>query len=74
MSEAVNEHVWRPDGTVVLRCGFDPASLRIVGGYRRFYLGVDLGQTDPSAFVVIQDERLPHWRGYRQELGPRRAA
>lgn len=71
MSEAVNEHVWRLDGTVVLRSGFDPASDRVVGGYRRFYLGVDLGQTDPSAFVALQDERLPFWRGHRQELGPR---
>lgn len=71
MSEVVNDHVWRPDGTVVLRSGFDPASDRVVGGYRRFYLGVDLGQTDPSAFVVVQDERLPHWRRHRQELGLR---
>jgi len=50
----------------------DPAVARAVG-HRRFLVGLDLGQAqDPSAFVVIRDERVPEWHTpVLQRLRPR---
>ncbi|EAQ10953.1 hypothetical protein BD830_105242 [Maritimibacter alkaliphilus HTCC2654] len=53
----------------------DPA-VTIAKGYRRYLVGFDIAQSattvDANAFAIIQDERIPHWTEYAQELGPRR--
>ena len=54
----------RPDGTLVLPTHGDPAHER-VEGYRRYWLGCDLGRNDPSALVLLSDEQVPHWEGHR---------
>ena len=44
-------------------------------GARRYWLSVDLGQViDPSAFVLIRDERIPFWDRNRQRLNERQRA
>ena len=61
----------RDNGELVLEAGYDPAVERAIG-YRRYWLGVDLGQAqDPTALIVIKDEALPQWHGQRQILGER---
>lgn len=64
----------RDDGTLCLPTRGDPSYERAIG-YRRYWLGVDLGQVnDPSAFVLIRDERIPYWDRNRQRLGERQRA
>lgn len=63
----------REDGTLVLPTNHDPAHERVLG-YKRYWLGVDLGQNDPTGLVLIQDERIPFWEGNKQKLGERRRA
>ena len=60
----------RDDGTLVLPIHSDPVRKRAVG-YRRYWLGLDLGRNDPSALVLIRDEQIPEWGQYDQELGER---
>lgn len=55
---------------LVLPTGADPALERVIG-YRRYWLGCDLGQNDPTGLVLIQDERIPIWEGTRQKLSER---
>jgi hypothetical protein len=59
---------------VVLSTGFDPATVR-VPGHLRYQIGLDLGQNDPSAVVILEDQQLPifHSSG-QQRLGPRTRA
>jgi hypothetical protein len=52
--------IYKDDGTVILKTGNDPAIDRVTG-HSRYFLGMDLGRTDPSALVLIHDERLPEW-------------
>lgn len=58
---------------LILPTGSDPA-VKAAVGYRRYYVGLDLGQAqDPSAISIIKDERLPVWSDvpYRQTLSER---
>lgn len=67
----MNEYVFRAGGKVALRVpDNDPAVQRILG-HSRFWLGMDLGRSDPSALVLLHDEQLPVYDGSRQVLGPR---
>lgn len=61
------------DGTAILRTDQDPAVNR-VKGWSRYWLGVDLGQSqDYTALTILLDECLPEWEsGHKQILGPRR--
>lgn len=60
----------RADGSLVLQTRGDPAHDRVVG-YKRYWLGADLGQHDPTGLVLMKDERLPIWKEGRQVLGVR---
>lgn len=56
---------------VTLKAGPDPAVER-VRGHHRFHIGLDLGQNDPSAVVIIEDRQFPVWsESGRQILGER---
>jgi hypothetical protein len=67
----MNEYVFRAGGKVALRVpDNDPAVERILG-HSRFWLGMDLGRSDPSALVLLHDEQLPVYDGSRQVLGQR---
>ena len=58
-------------GRVILPTNADPAIV-CVEGYERFYLGLDLGRSDPTALVLLRDRQLPEWSTpSRQTLGPR---
>ena len=47
-------------GRVILPTNADPAIV-CVEGYERFYLGLDLGRSDPTALVLLRDRQLPEW-------------
>ena len=49
---------------VILPTGSDPAIER-VPGHHRYHIGLDLGQNDPTAIVIIADKRLPEWASTR---------
>lgn len=55
---------------VILPTGNDPA-IRRVTGHHRFHIGLDLGQSDPSAVVIIEDRQYPVWEGAVQRLEKR---
>ena len=58
-------------GRVILPTNADPAIV-CVEGYERFYLGLDLGRSDPTALVLLRDRQLPEWSTpLRQTLRPR---
>jgi hypothetical protein len=64
--------IFRHDGTVALPTNGDPA-VQAVLGYSRYFLGLDLGRNDPSAFVLLHDEQLPEWGpAGQQRLSERR--
>lgn len=56
--------------SVILPTGNDPA-IRRVTGHHRFHIGLDLGQSDPSAIVVCEDRQYPIWEGGQQRLEKR---
>ncbi len=56
---------------VILPAGADPVVDR-VRGHHRYHIGLDLGQSDPTAIVIIEDKRLPEWSSpVQQRLGER---
>ena len=66
--------VYRPDGTVRIDTGGDPAAPPPVVGWDRHVVGLDLGRHDPSALVVLRDRCLPEMipdHGWQQRLGKR---
>ena len=63
----------RDDGTLCLPTKNDPGAERALG-HRRYFLGCDPGQQDPTALVLLRDERIPFWDGGRQKLGDRQRA
>lgn len=66
------EYVTRDDGSVAVQCSDDPCISRVLG-WRRHWVGLDLGAVDASAYCVLLDEQLPTWdTGSKQILGPRR--
>lgn len=70
MSDTLNL-IHRPDGTVVNETNNDPAIPR-VEGYRRWWLGVDLGQSnDFTSLVLLEDECLPVIENGQVALGKR---
>lgn len=73
MSDTLNL-VHRPDGTIVNDTNADPAIPR-VEGYRRYWLGVDLGQSnDFTSLVLLEDECLPVLENGQVALGKRSLA
>jgi len=57
---------------VILPTGSDPTIER-VPGHHRYHIGLDLGQHDPTAIVIIEDKQLPEWASpVQQRLGDRR--
>ncbi len=71
----MTEHVFLPDGRVILPSNADPAAADTqVFGWVRHRIGLDLGRNDPSAIVVIRDECYPEFtgNGFEQRLGTRR--
>lgn len=59
-------YVFRGD-QVILPAGADPVIRRVVG-HHRFHMGLDLGQNDPTAVVVIEDRQFPVWEDGAQRL------
>lgn len=55
---------------VILPTGNDPA-VRRVTGHHRFHIGLDLGQSDPTAIVIVEDRQYPVWEGALQRLEKR---
>ncbi|WP_439545000.1 hypothetical protein [Sandarakinorhabdus sp.] len=56
--------------SVILPTGNDPA-VRRVTGHHRFHIGLDLGQSDPTAIAIIEDRQYPVWDGWQQRLEKR---
>jgi hypothetical protein len=56
--------------SVILPTGNDPA-IRRVTGHHRFHIGLDLGQSDPTAVAIIEDRQYPVWEGAMQTLEKR---
>jgi hypothetical protein len=63
-------YVYRNSDEVVLRTGADPAIRRVVG-HHRFHIGLDLGQSDPTAVVIVEDRQFPIWEDGAQRLDRR---
>lgn len=55
---------------VILPTRNDPA-IRRVTGHHRFHIGLDLGQSDPTAIVIVEDKQYPIWADARQTLEKR---
>ena len=55
---------------VILPTGNDPA-IRRVTGHHRFHIGLDLGQSDPTAIVIVEDRQYPVWEAAQQRLEKR---
>ena len=67
----MSELIYLEGGRVALKSHYDPAVERVVG-HDRFFAGLDLGRSDPSAFVLLRDKQIPEWgTGSRQVLGLR---
>jgi hypothetical protein len=62
-------YLYRGD-SVILPTGNDPA-VRRVTGHHRFHIGLDLGQSDPTAVAIIEDRQYPVWEATRQTLEKR---
>lgn len=64
----------RPDGTLVLETGADPAGAgHMMLGWKRFAVGLDVGSRgDPSALAIIKSESRPFMtgKGWLQSLTP----
>lgn len=52
---------------VILPTGNDPV-VRRVTGHHRFHIGLDLGQSDPTAIVIVEDRQYPIWEDGQQRL------
>jgi hypothetical protein len=66
----VSELILLDGGRVALKTHNDPAVERVLG-HDRFFLGLDLGRSDPSALVLLRDKQFPEWQKGRQVLGLR---
>jgi hypothetical protein len=67
----MSELIHLDGGRVALKAHNDPAVERVLG-HDRFFLGLDLGRSDPSALVLVHDKQYPEWgKGARQVLGLR---
>jgi hypothetical protein len=67
----MSQYTIRQDGKVALAVPNNDPVVERVFGHSRYWLGMDLGRNDPSAFVLLHDEQLPVYRNGKQVLGRR---